>query len=319
MHLLLIFFSILQIIVLGDFMEKIKTFKTDMADERVDEYKKVNNLTNIDGIKVSQDLSLNFAKVVTVEVLNEKGKEALDKEIGKYITIECKDINYLEENEEEKLVLKINEILKELIHSDKASILVVGLGNYEITPDSLGARVVSKLEITRHLIKFAKEFLSSDVREISSLVPGVLGSTGIESKEIIESVVNKISPDVIIVIDSLMSQSMKRLGKTVQISDKGIVPGAGVGNVREAINEEKLNVPVIAIGVPLVVESSTIFKECLEIFKEKNKDYSIDLEEVDFKNVLDSKDENLIVVSKDIDEEVENLSDIIAKAINNLK
>ena len=304
---------------MGDKMEEKYLFKTDMADERVDEYKKIHNLSEISGIKVSEDKSLDFAKVVTVEVLDENGKKALDKDIGKYITIECKDINYLEDEEEEKLIKKTKEILNSLINGRNKSILVVGLGNYEITPDALGARVVSKLEITRHLIKFAKDFLSSDVREISSLVPGVLGSTGIESAEIIESVVKSIKPDYIIAVDSLMSQSLKRLGKTVQISDKGIVPGAGIGNAREAINEEKLNIPVIAIGVPLVVEASTIFSECLDSFKDKIGTYDKIINEVDIKKTLDSEDENMIVVSKDIDEEIENLSDIIAKAINNLK
>ena len=294
---------------------KFMNFKTDMADERVDEYKKRHNLSEIDGIEIVTDDSLKFAKVVTVEITNENGKKALDKEIGKYITIECKDINYLEEEEEKALVQKIKEVVDKLIDNPKASIMVVGLGNYEVTPDALGARVTSKMDITRHIIKFASQFIEEGAREISSITPGVLGTTGIESAEIIESVARKVNPDVIIVIDSLMSQSMNRLGKTIQITDRGIVPGAGIGNTRKAVDENSMNVKVIALGVPLVVEAATIVSECLNIIEEKeiNNNYE------SIKEKLNINEANMIVVPKDIDELVDNLSIIISKSINELK
>ncbi len=310
-------------------MNKNLNFKTDMADERVDEYKKRHNLSEIDGISVSKDDSLEFASIVTVEVLNENGSKVIDKEIGRYITIECKDMNYLEESDKKKLSEKMKEIILSLIEKKESSVMVVGLGNSKVTPDALGSLVTSKLDITRHLIKFASEFIENGAREISSISPGVLGTTGIETSEIVESVANKINPDVLIVVDSLLSQSMDRLGKTIQITDRGIVPGAGVGNERMGIKENIINIPVIAIGAPLVVESSTIFSECthviLDKLKEENKDIkllenlenSYDIEKI--KEVLSVKDYNMIVVPKDIDELVVNVADIIASSINLLR
>ncbi len=307
-------------------MEKLN-FKTDMADERVDEYKKRHNLTEVEGISVTKDDSLEFASVVNVEVLNEDGSKVIDKEIGKYITIECKDMNYLEDDQKSKLSQKIKDIVLSLMDNKKCSVMVVGLGNAKVTPDALGSKVTSKLDITRHLIKFASEFIEQDAREISSISPGVLGTTGIETSEIVESVVNKVKPDVLIVIDSLLSQSMDRLGKTIQITDKGIIPGAGARNARSPIKEEFLKIPVIAIGAPLVVESSTIVSECSNFIfdkideeKEKfteniRKDYNLEK----IRNLLDLKDYNMIVVPKDIDELVENVSTIISNGINMLR
>ena len=280
-------------------------FKTDMADERVDEYKKYNNLSSIDGIKVVKDDSLKFASVVIVEVLNENGEKAIDKEIGKYVTIEIKEIEYLEDDEKELLVKKISEIIKSMIGDKKLSILVVGLGNYEINADCLGSKVANKIDVTRHLLKFAEKYVDSNVREISSIVPGVLGSTGIESAEIVESVVNKVKPDIVIAVDSLMSQSISRLGKTIQISNRGIVPGAGVGNNRKEIKKENMDTPVIAIGCPLVVETATIVKDCID---------SDNLKDFNKKN-----DNNLVVMPKDIESLVGVLSKIIASSINSLK
>lgn len=311
-------------------MECKMNFKTDMADERVDEYKKVHNLSDIDGISVSKDDSLEFASVVIVEVLNENGKNVIDKDIGKYITIECKDINYLEEDERSKLSNKIKDIILSLLDKKEASLMVVGLGNSKVTPDALGSEVTSKLDITRHLIKFASNLVENGVREISSICPGVLGTTGIETSEIVESVVSKVKPDALIVIDSLLSQSMDRLGKTIQITDRGIVPGAGVENARAGIKEDTIGIPVIAIGAPLVVESSTIVMESANLIIEKlkkeddqNNSYLDKLSNIynedKIKEILNVKDYNMIVVPKDIDQLIVNVGDVIASSINLLR
>lgn len=314
--------------------DKYINFKTDMADERVDTYKRVNNLTEIDGVKV-ESKNDEIVTTTTVDVLNENGATALSKEIGKYITMEIKDIKYLEEKDKSKIINTLSNEIKNLIGEDKTkSILVVGLGNIYVTPDSLGPKVVQSVDITRHLINFAKDLVEPDTRSVSALSPGVLGTTGIETSEIITSVCNEVKPDIVIAIDSLASSSINRLGTTIQLSNTGITPGAGVRNKREGINQNTLNVPVIAIGVPTVVDMATITSEAIdkmvEVTKQKieNGDNSVSKEQIErvinifnddnkynmIANVLDT--DNFIVTPKEIDDVIQIVSDLISGGIN---
>lgn len=314
--------------------DKYINFKTDMADERVDTYKRVNNLTEIDGVKV-ESKNDEIVTTTTVDVLNENGATALSKEIGKYITMEIKDIKYLEEKDKSKIINTLSNEIKNLIGEDKTkSILVVGLGNIYVTPDSLGPKVVQSVDITRHLINFAKDLVEPDTRSVSALSPGVLGTTGIETSEIITSVCNEVKPDIVIAIDSLASSSINRLGTTIQLSNTGITPGAGVRNKREGINQNTLNVPVIAIGVPTVVDMATITSEVIdkmvEVTKQKieNGDNSVSKEQIErvinifnddnkynmIANVLDT--DNFIVTPKEIDDVIQIVSDLISSGIN---
>ena len=314
--------------------DKYINFKTDMADERVDTYKRVNNLTEIDGVKV-ESKNDEIVTTTTVDVLNENGATALSKEIGKYITMEIKDIKYLEEKDKNKIINTLSNEIKNLIGEDKTkSILVVGLGNIYVTPDSLGPKVVQTVDITRHLINFAKDLVEPDTRSVSALSPGVLGTTGIETSEIITSVCNEVKPDIVIAIDSLASSSINRLGTTIQLSNTGITPGAGVRNKREGLNQNTLNVPVIAIGVPTVVDMATITSEAIdkmvEVTKQKieNGDNSVNKEQIEkvinifnddnkynmIANVLDT--DNFIVTPKEIDDVIQIVSDLISGGIN---
>ena len=314
--------------------DKYINFQTDMADERVDTYKRVNNLTEIDGVKV-ESKNDEIVTTTTVDVLNENGATALSKEIGKYITMEIKDIKYLEEKDKNKIINTLSNEIKNLIGEDKTkSILVVGLGNIYVTPDSLGPKVVQSVDITRHLINFAKDLVEPDTRSVSALSPGVLGTTGIETSEIITSVCNEVKPDIVIAIDSLASSSINRLGTTIQLSNTGITPGAGVRNKREGINQNTLNVPVIAIGVPTVVDMATITSEAIdkmvEVTKQKieNGDNSVNKEQIEkvinifnddnkynmIANVLDT--DNFIVTPKEIDDVIQIVSDLISSGIN---
>lgn len=301
-------------------MEKNCIFKTDMADERVDIYKRVNNLTEIDGVKVETNNGEGFV-TTNVEVLNENGSKAILKDIGKYVTMEVEDVKYLEDNEKKNVIDELSRVILELIGNDtKKSVLVLGLGNINVTPDALGPKVVNNIEITRHLINFAKELVDSDTRSVCAIAPGVLGTTGIETSEIVYSIVKKINVDYVIAIDSLASQSIKRLGKTIQISNTGITPGAGVNNKREGINEESLGIPVIAIGVPTVVDMATITNETInkvegsdnisgEFFNiSKEERYNI------IANLLNT--ENYMVTPKDIDDVIDIVSNIVAHSIN---
>ncbi len=315
-------------------------FRTDMADERVDTYKKVHNLSEIDGIKVDSKRNRKISTTI-VDVLNENGKKAVGKEIGKYITIETCDIEYLEENEKEELIQELSNNIELLIkgvfnnNNNNSSILIVGLGNEYVTPDSLGPKVVSSVDITRHLLKYAKEYMEPGTREISSISPGVLGTTGIETFEIISSVVNKITPGLIIVIDSLASMSVSRVGKTIQLSNTGITPGAGVGNKRETLDKNSLGVPVIAIGVPTVVDMATITNEAIDKLTETLKNeattymnHGIDVNKINEVFELFEKDnrysmianalntENYIVTPKEIDNVIDKISEVISSSIN---
>lgn len=309
-------------------------FRTDMADERVDTYKKINNLTQIDGVKVTTNKFDNFS-ITIVDVLNDNGADALQKEIGKYITMEINDIKYLDNDTKDSILKELSNQIKSLIGNDNSkSVLVVGLGNEYVTPDSLGPKVIKNVEITRHLIHFAKELVEPNTREVSGICPGVLGTTGIETSEIISSVCGTIKPDIVIVIDSLASSSIQRLGNTIQLSNTGITPGAGVRNKREGINEKSLNIPVIAIGVPTVVDMATITNETIDKMLDATKIQmesaeSVDDKEVtvDITNILDDKkryelvekvldNENLIVTPKEIDDVIQIVSEIISDGIN---
>lgn len=219
-------------------------------------------------------------KITTLTINNDKYIK------GEYITIEFKDIfnNTLSKD----LVKEIKYLFKKNNINELSSALIVGLGNEKSTPDSLGPLVIDNIIVTRHL-----EILGlNSNRVVSAIKPGVTGSTGIETKDIIKSVVDKIKPDFIIVIDSLKSESLKRLNKTIQLTDTGIHPGSGVQNKREKISEEVLGIPVIAIGVPTVCDIKTITSEKINV------------------------NDNMIITSKDIDFVIEKMSDLISISIN---
>lgn len=318
-------------------MENSVNFRTDMADERVDEYKRVNNLTYLDGVEVIQNEKNNITTTV-VKITNENGEKSLSKKIGDYITIETKDIKYLEDKEENELVKIVSDELKNLIKgkeksNEKSSILIVGLGNEYITPDALGPKVVKNINITRHVLNIAGDIANSNQRSVCAIMPGVLGTTGIETFEIVKSVVDRIKPDIVIAIDSLASSSMHRIGNTIQLSDTGITPGAGVRNKREGLNYESLNVPVIALGVPTVVDFVTLTNEAIDKMIDKTANEIEEFEDVDngqLKNIvgfLNQKtrydmvanllnSDSYIFTPKEVDELIDVTSSIIGKSIN---
>ena len=293
-------------------------FRTDLADERLNECIKDGK---IDGIS-SEDVDLGGTlKVTKVKVLNENGKRKIGKEIGNYITLVIKNIETVTNEELEKISGIISEQLKDLIKNYN-SILVVGLGNIDTTADSIGPKVIKDINITRHLKKYAPEFVDIKTKEISAIAPGVLGTTGIETQEIIKGIVEKVKPECIIAIDALISRDISRLFKTIQISDTGIVPGAGVGNARKEISVKTMGVPVIAIGVPTLVEAATIVADSIELIanqfnefeelKEATKDDKYRL----IKAVLEPSKYNLAVTPKEVDSLVDNMKLVIADGIN---
>ncbi len=290
-------------------MCKIK-YNTDMADERVDEYKFVNNLSAIDGIEVFQEKLEEF-KVTTVNVLNEKGKEAIDKEIGTYITFEMDNIKYIDERE--IVVEKLKEELKKLIDTNE-SVLVIGLGNSNITADALGSKVINNIEVTRHILKLASNILASDTREVSAIAPGVMGKTGVETSEIISCISDIVKPKYLIVIDSLMSKSIERVGSSIQLSNTGITPGSGISGYNKKIDSNLTNAKVISIGVPMVVDVATIANDIIEKIEVSDKENDTVARYNKIVKALDT--ENYIVTPKDIDELIDIMSNIISQSIN---
>ena len=305
-------------------------FRTDLADERRDIYAKANKIEDeIDGIETtSEDINSNI-KTSTVRVLNENGEKAIGKPIGTYITIDIKNIKIAGDDEIQLASEVLSNHLKALINNHINSmddILVVGLGNIYVTPDALGPKVINEIDVTRHLIKYLPQYVDENTRPVTAIAPGVLGTTGIETVEVIKGIVDNVKPKMIIAIDSLASRSIERISSTIQIADTGIVPGAGVGNTRKALNEENLGTKVIAIGVPTVVESAVLVNDSLDLFigklqnEAKSNDYLNKLKEQDnyeeIKEALIPNNFNMIVTPKEIDQLIENMKDVVARGIN---
>lgn len=303
-------------------------FRTDMAVERRDLYRNANKIEDeIQGIKCEEE-KIDDITITRVEITNEEGQKALDKRIGNYITIDVKKIKNISEEKEDAIINVVSQELKNLIdkHIKKdEDVLIVGLGNLYATPDSLGSKVVEDIEITRHIKLYLPNAIDKNIRSVSAFTPGVLGITGIETLEIVKGVVDNVKPKLVIAIDSLCSKNISRISKSIQICDTGIVPGGGVGNRREELSEKTLNVPVIGLGIPTVVDLETIMVEGLEHFvsglqeEAKSTEYLNKLKENNFDGARESLnigDGNMIVTPKEIDELIENMKEIVARGIN---
>lgn len=305
-------------------------FRTDLADERRDLYKKINQMQQeIPGIITDEEVIDEKIKITRVEIQNEQGAEALGKPIGNYITVDIKKLNIITEEEIQKAAESTAKEIKARIDhlvQEKDDILVVGLGNADVTPDALGPKVVKHIEVTRHIIRYLPQYIDEQARPVSAVAPGVLGTTGIETLEIVQGIVENIKPKLLIVIDALASNSMERISSTIQIADTGIVPGAGVGNTRKEISQKTLGIPVIAIGIPTVVETAVVVNEALDLLIEKyqqeakSNDALNQMKEKDnyeeIKEALIPKDYNFIVTPKEIDQLMINMSKIVSKAMN---
>lgn len=308
----------------------MQNFRTDLALERRDLYKKANNIEDeVDGIETEEEKVDGDIKITRVKVLNENGENAIGKKVGNYITIDINNLKIAGEEQIQKASEALTKELKELLKKhieEQEPLLVVGLGNLYVTPDALGPKVVQDIDVTRHILQYMPEALDKNTRPVSAISPGVLGTTGIETLEILKGIVDNIKPKLLIIIDALASRSIERISSTVQIADTGIIPGAGVGNTRKELSIETLGIPVVAIGIPTVVEAATIAADSLDLFiqkvqeQAKSNDFLNQLQEEDkyemIKEVLAPNDYNFIVTPKEIDELIENMKDIVARGIN---
>ena len=305
-------------------------FRTDLALERRDLYNKANNIEkDINGIEAEEEKVDDNITISRVKVTNEKGEEAIGKKKGNYITIDVKNLKIANEEEIQKTSEIVTNELRKLINEhvqENGSVLIVGLGNIYVTPDSLGPKVINEIDITRHLLEYMPEVLDKNTREVSAISPGVLGTTGIETMEILKGIIDNTKPQLVIIIDALASRNIERISSSVQIADTGIVPGAGVGNARKELTENTLGVPVIAMGIPTVVEAATIAADSLTLFinkvqeKGESNDFLNKLQEEDkykiIKEILAPEEYNFIVTPKEIDSLIEKMKDIVARGIN---
>lgn len=303
-------------------------------------------IDKIDGIKIEETEHYGYISVTRVMVENDVGSKSLGKPIGNYITIEMPSRFYGQQEIYEQMceccANEIKSITENILTNDEDLVLVAGLGNRRITADALGPKAVGSLMITRHLKKYVPEEIDNGVRPLCAIAPGVLGTTGMETEEIIRALTDKIQPKLVIVIDALCSANLKRINTTVQITDTGITPGGGVGNKRKTINTEVLGVPVIAIGVPTVVDAATIANAGIEIASSNEGEYNRalgskprhirDTDNADNNNCaglssdsqvksriraeVNERFGNLIVAPKDVDNITDDIASVIANGIN---
>lgn len=305
--------------------------RSDLAIEAAALFNKSeSDIKNIEGIEYKTEKCDSYT-LTTVEVLNSRGEKAIGKKIGTYITIDCPKIRENDDEAFDKVSAALGDILEKMLNLKKYhTVLAVGLGNWNVTPDALGPKVVSKLLVTRHLFEFIPEKIPDTLQALCAISPGVLGITGIETSEIVKGICDKVRPDVIIAIDALASRKIERISTSIQISDTGITPGAGIGNKRRGLDEEYLGARVIAIGVPTVVDAATVANDTIEILCENikrseglNKEIGKALELTDnemryplIKEVLNPFVGDLIVTPKEVDEIIDDVSKIIANGIN---
>lgn len=290
--------------------------RTDLALEATEEMKRVDT-HEMRGIAIEEYSCLDEVRVTKVMIKTKNAAKSMGKPVGTYITVEAPN---LQDDDDEYHANVAHELARELkdvlpdINKEK-SVLVVGLGNRDVTADSLGPSTVDNLNITRHILReYGKQaYNSRQMHSISSLIPGVMAKTGMETLEIVKGVIKETKPDIVIVIDALAARSTKRLSRTVQISDAGIQPGSGVGNHREALCKDSLGIPVIAIGVPMVVDAQTIVVDALE---ELTSAEDVHAHTICYRARENSQLHNMYVTTKNIDEITKRLSETLAEAIN---
>lgn len=306
--------------------------RTDLAVEAKESFEEDN--VEIRGVRIDEDYDkkheINITRVV-IETKN--GAKAMGKPMGTYITLEAPNMAIPDEGYHREISEVLSKYIRELLgdFSKEHSVLIVGLGNREVTPDSLGPLVVSNLLITRHVVKeYGKYAMGKEkVNSVSGIVPGVMAQTGMESAEIVKGVIDETNPDLLVVVDALAARSTKRLNRTIQITDTGINPGSGVGNHRNAINSDSMGIPVISIGVPTVVDAAVIVNDAMENMlhamegAESLKSignvlntFNVAEKQELFRELLSPQLNTMFVTPKDIDETMKRLSFTISEALN---
>lgn len=296
-------------------MSGSRRIRTDLALETTERFAEEN--AEIRGVEVHEEYDEEKdVRTTVVKIVTENGAKSMGRPQGTYITIEAPELSTPDEDYHREISEEISTHLRKLIDLKKEkSVLVVGLGNAAITADALGPQVVDNLLMTRHIIKEygLRGIKHEKMHRISGIAPGVMAQTGMETAEIVQGIVSETKPDVVVAIDALAARSVRRLSCTIQITDTGIHPGSGVGNHRNGLTEENLQVKVIGIGVPTVVDAATIVHDSMAHLLDT-------LEETEQKEFLDEMIApnlySMFVTPKDVDETIKYLSFTISEGLN---
>jgi len=311
--------------------------RTDLALEEKERFESDN--VEISGVVLEEEYDKEREiRITRVKVETENGAKTMGKPVGVYLTMEAPNMAVPDEDYHREVSVKLSEYIEELIQgrsldTDDLSVLVVGLGNRQVTPDALGPYVADNLCVTRHIVKeYGKYAMGIEhARLVSAIVPGVMGQTGMETLEIVKGVVDETKPDLVIAIDALAARNTRRLNRTIQIADTGIHPGSGVGNHRNGLTKESVGVPVIGIGVPTVVDAATIANDTMEnlidalesseilkgvgdVLRTYNSAEKYEL----VKELISPHLNGMFVTPKDEDELVKQISYTISEALNML-
>ena len=277
--------------------------RTDLALEAREIWQEgAEKTSRLPGVRARTTKQEGYA-VTKVEILNDRGAQALGKPVGRYLTVDLSAYGARRDGFFDRAVRVVGRQLRALL-PEKGTLLVVGLGNEQMTPDAVGPLSLRHLLVTRHLISALPQHFGS-FRGVAALAPGVLGDTGVETTEAVSALTAQLHPAAVIVIDALAARRMHRLCTTVQLSDTGIVPGSGVGNHRHPLNQEALGIPVLSIGVPTVVDAATIAADLLE---------EAGVTDVDPERLR--KGDTLFVTPKDIDQQGRELAKVVGYAID---
>ena len=314
------------------------TIRTDLAMEQKERFE--SDHVEVSGVVLEEEYDEEREiKITTVRIETENGAKMMGKPVGTYLTLEVPDMASADDGYHREISETLAGFLEKYVENEETkkehskekgcSILTVGLGNREVTPDALGPYVVDQLNITRHMVQeYGRYGVEEESRIVSAIVPGVMAQTGMETAEIVRGVVKETKPDMILVIDALAARSSKRLNRTIQISDAGIHPGAGVGNHRSVITKETMGIPVIAIGVPTVVDAATIVNDTMENFiaaletSENLKGVGVVLQGYNsaekyelVKELIAPHLNGMFVTPKDIDETIRRISYTVSEAL----
>ncbi|NGM81853.1 GPR endopeptidase [Paenibacillus sp. 7124] len=311
---------------------QLYSVRTDLAVESKEMAQRLSNMP-IPGVNEEVEES-DGIKITRLAVSNDAGSQQIGRAIGNYVTLEIPGLRGgdtgLQQKVSEAFAREFESFMSRIGIGKNASVLIVGLGNWNVTPDSLGPLVVENALITRQFYELMPDQVSPGYRNVSAVAPGVLGLTGIESSEIVQGIVERTKPDAIIAIDALASRSLERVNTTIQIADIGIHPGSGIGNKRRGLTREVLGIPCIAIGVPTVCYASTIVGNVLEMMRShfggadgRTKEIMGLLDSISeqerlalVKEVLEPLGHDLIVTPKEIDEFIEDIANVVATGLN---
>lgn len=285
-------------------------FRTDLAIENKEMYDSNNKDKGVEisGVEVETEKYQDAVNITRIKITDENGSKALSKPLGNYITLEVEGIvDGTDELKEKTSIALANELKRLIKFHNKLKVLIIGLGNDKVTPDSLGPYTVSKVKVTRHYFLMYEATGDEEMSCVSGFTPGVMGSTGMESAELIKSAAAIAKPEVIIAIDALAARDIDRISTTIQMSDTGISPGAGTGNMRKELTERTLGTKVIAIGVPTVIDSRTLIMDSLSGFL---------TDPAGAERYMEKNGKDMIVTSTDIDQVIKDFSQIIANGIN---